>query len=357
MLARREFSALLAAAGLSACSHPRPAEPAKAVPMWPMPPEQPRYVYEAVLRNAASLGADPADVPWRRLLTGEGDGAASFAKPTAVAAGRGRVYVSDAEGRQVFVFDLARRRVFSFGRRLEGQLRRPAGIALGPDGRVWVVDGAARSVLIYDGLGLFLGRIDGAQAWSRPTAVAVAPGSHRIYVVDTGGVDSESHRIHLYDDEGRSEGTIGRRGAGAGEFNLPTDVDVGADGTLWVLDSGNFRVQAFDAQGTPLRAFGSVGNGIGQFARPRGLTVDREGLVYVSDASFGNVQVFTPEGVLLLAIGTRGERDGPGRFLLPAKLAIDETGRLYVIDQYFHKIEVVRRLSDAQGRRLQVEGG
>jgi DNA-binding beta-propeller fold protein YncE len=289
------------------------------------------------------------------MLTGEGDGAASFSKPTAVAAGRGRVYVSDAEGRQVFVFDLARRRVFAFGRRLEGQLRRPAGIALGPDGRVWVVDGAARSVLIYDDLGLYLGRIDGAGAWSRPTAVAVAPASRRVYVLDTGGVDNDSHRVHVYDAEGRPQGTLGRRGGAPGEFNLPTDIDVGADGTLWVLDSGNFRVQAFDPEGVPLRAFGAVGNGLGQLARPRGLTVDRDGLVYVSDATFCNVQVFTPDGSLLLAIGTRGERDAPGRFLLPAKLAADETGRLYIIDQYFHKVEVVRRLDDAEGRRLQAQ--
>lgn len=325
--------------------------------MWPMPPEQPRFVYEAALRNAASLGADPSESPWRRLLTGDDDAAASFAKPTAVAAGRGRVYVSDAEGRQVFVFDLVRRRVFAFGRRFEGQLRRPSGIALSPDGRVWVVDGGARSVLIYDDLGLYIGRIDGVRAWSRPTAVAIAPGGRRVYVLDTGGVDSDNHRIHVYDAEGRPEGTIGGRGSGAGEFNLPTDVDVGVDGTLWVLDSGNFRVQAFDDRGAPLRAFGSVGNAVGQLARPRGLTVDREGLVYVSDAAFGNVQVFTPEGQLLLAIGTRGERDAPGRFLLPAKLAADETGRLYIIDQYFHKVEVVRRLSDAEGRRLQAAAG
>ena len=131
---------------------------------------------------------------------------------------------------------------------------------------------------------------------------------------------------------------------------------MGPDGTLWVLDAGNFRVQAFDTEGVPLRAFGAVGTGLGQLARPRGLTVDRDGLVYVSDATFCNIQVFTPDGALLLAIGTRGERDAPGRFLLPAKLAADETGRLYIIDQYFHKVEVVRRLSDDEGRRLQAQG-
>jgi DNA-binding beta-propeller fold protein YncE len=90
---------------------------------------------------------------------------------------------------------------------------------------------------------------------------------------------------------------------------------------------------------------------VGQFGRPRGLAVDREGLVYVSDASFCNVQVFRDDGAVLLAIGSRaGQHDAPGRYLLPAKLAADETGRIYVVDQFLHKVEVLRRLGEAEAR-------
>jgi NHL repeat len=122
-----------------------------------------------------------------------------------------------------------------------------------------------------------------------------------------------------------------------------------------VLDAGNFRVQSFDRDGRPLTQFGSVGNGLGQFARPRGLAVDRDGLIYVADALLCNVQVFQPDGQLLLTLGARAERerDAPGRWLLPARLACDETQRLYVVDQYLHKVDVLRRLSDAEGHALQ----
>lgn len=66
------------------------------------------------------------------------------------------------------------------------------------------------------------------------------------------------------------------------------------------------------------------------------------------------MQVFRPDGALLLTIGSRAApRDSPGRYLLPAKVAVDETGRLYVVDQYLHKVEVIRRLTDAEGQRLQ----
>lgn len=323
--------------------------------MWPMPPELPRYRFEASLRNAASLNDDSPLAEFRRLATGDEASKASFGKPLSVAARAGRIYVCDTEGRRIFVFDVPRRRVFHFGVRLQGELKKPSGIAVDERGRVYVVDTTARRLVIYDELGLFIGHIDGARDWVRPTAVAVSPRGDRVFIVDTGGVESQSHRLWLYDEQGVQRGMLGRRGGGDGEFNLPADAVVAPDGrSLWVLDAGNFRVQSFDLDGRFLHAFGSVGNGLGQFARPRGLAVDREGLVYVCDSAFCNVQVFRPDGALLLTTGSRAApRDSPGRYLLPAKVAVDETGRLYVVDQYLHKVEVIRRLTDAEGQRLQ----
>lgn len=351
MHARREFSVWLLASGLAGCAVTPVPRTQAVLPMWPMPPEQPRFVYEAVLRNAASLGDGPETTRMQRLLTGADGSKASFGKPLAVAAGRGRVYVTDTEGRRVFVFDLVQRRTFSFGTRFEGALKKPAGIALDANGLVYVVDSTARRLVIYDALGLYQRHIDGSRSWARATSVAVTPAGDRVYVVDTGGIDSEQHQVHVYDGDGSHLQVIGTRGGRPGEFNLPSDAAIAPDGSLWVLDAGNFRVQAFDTNGIARRSFGFVGRGTGQFARPRGLAIDRDGLIYVSDASFGNIQVFRADGEMLLALGSRGDRDAPGRYLLPAKLASDETGRLYVVDQYFHKIEVLRRLSDAEGLR------
>lgn len=352
MLNRRHLSLALLGASLAACQSPPPARRPTGPVLWPVPPELPRYRYEATLRNAASLGDESDSDRLRRVLSGEDSSKASFGKPWAVAALRGRVYVTDTENRRVFVFDVPRRRTFQFGTRLEGELKKPAGIAVDAKGLVYVVDTTARRLVVYDALGLYQRHIDGSRDWVRPSAVAVTPDGSRIYVVDTGGVETSRHRVYIHDAEGRALGTIGRRGDAPGEFNLPADAAVGPDGSLWVLDAGNFRVQSFSAEGSPRSRFGSVGNGLGQFARPRGLAIDREGLVYVSDANFCNVQVFQPGGELLLPLGARGEADAPGRYLLPSKLCCDETGRLYVVDQFFHKVEVIRRLSEAEGRGL-----
>lgn len=347
---------MLLAALLGACADTPPRRTESPRVLWPAPPEQPRYVYEAVLRDSHSIRSETESERLRRVATGAEPASISFQKPLAVAARGGRIYVTDTEGRRVVVFDLGRRRTFAFGFRLQGELRKPAGIAIDAGGDVYVVDATARRLVVFDALGLFKRSIDGSRDWQRPTGVAVNAGGDRIYVVDTGGVESDEHRVHAYDGRGVRRFVLGRRGSSEGEFNLPVDAAVAADGTLYVLDAGNFRVQAFAPDGRYLRSFGSVGNGFGQFGRPRGIAVDGDGLVYVSDASFCNVQVFTPAGELLLALGARGQNDGPGRYLLPAGIAVDETGRVYVVDQYFHKVEVLRRLTDEEGQRLVAEG-
>lgn len=349
----RAFLLLGTAVMLAACTTaPDPVSKPAQRAMWPLPPDQPRYVYEAVLRNSQSVARDLEEDRLRRTLTGIADEARSFKKPLGVAARGGRIYVTDTEGRRVCVFDVPRRRLFTFGHRNEGELIKPAGIAVDGRGNVYVADVSARRVVKYDALGLYLGAFGGKAELERPTGVGVAPAGDRVYVVDVGGVDSDKHQVIAYDGAGKKLFVLGPRGTESGRFNLPVDAAVAGNGTLYVLDAGNFRVQAFDPQGRFLRAFGSPGNAPGQFSRPRGIAVDRDGNVYVTDAGFANVQVFDPDGQVLLALGVRGVEDAPGRYRLPAGVAADETGRVYVVDQFFHKVEVLRRLTDAEGLRM-----
>lgn len=338
----------------AACQAPAPApdttqrEPDQL--LWPLPPDQPRFAYEFTLRSPIDIASDTDEDKLRRALTGErAADAPAFAKPAAVAAQRGRIYVTDTVNRLVVVFDVPRRRVFRFGLREPGTLRKPVGLALDQSGRVFVADATRREVLVYDALGLFLHSIGGAQL-TRPTGVAVSASGSRIYVVDRGENDDDRHRVVAFDAAGSKLFEIGRRGSGPGEFNIPVQGAVGLDDTLYVLDAGNFRVQAFAPDGTFLRTFGKAGTELGALARPRGLAVDRDGNVYVTDASFCNFQIYNINGALLLAIGRAGPVDRPGRFGLLSGIAVDETDRVYVVDQLFAKVEVYRRLSDAEGQ-------
>lgn len=343
---------------LAACAvAPRPATPDdRGDLLWPMPPELPRFAYETALRSAADVLEDSDEARLRRRLTGlrPADDRV-LEKPSAVAARDGRIYIADSVRRSIVVFDVPRRRVFQFGLRPPGTLAKPTGIALDRARRVYVADATLRKVMVYDALGLHLQTVGDATQLQRPTGVAVDPDGSRIYVIDRADNDSELHRVLAYGPDGTLLQEIGRRGRGEGEFNVPVQGVVTPDGQLHVLDAGNFRVQTFDAGGRFLRSFGRVGTGLGQFARPRGLACDEEGRLYVTDAAFGNVQVFGRGGDLLLSLGRGAKRDLPGRYGLLIGVAVDDTGRLYVVDQLFGKVEVIRRLSESEGRALQVQ--
>lgn len=340
-------SLALCLATLAACGSvaPRPT----ASPVWPSPPDSPRFQYEATLRSAADLLPGKLKREIRRSLPGSDRYfETAFSKVGALAARNGRIYLTDAVQRVIVVFDVPRRKVFRFGQRHPGNVVKPVGIALDDRSNVYVADVARRQILVYDSLGLFVRAIGGPDDLVRPVGVAVDASGQRIYVTDRGSNDNDLHHIVIYDGAGNKLQVLGGRGAGPGQFNAPIQAAVGRDGRLYVLDAGNFRVQAFAADGSFLRTFGSVGSGAANFARPRGIAVDDEGHVYVSDAYFGNVQIFNAQGQLLLALGQAGDRDAPGRYGLVSGVAVDETGRVYVGDQLFRKIEVIRRLAPAE---------
>ncbi len=333
--------------GLTGCTTATEAPPANVViPVYPPPPEKPRYIYERTIHSSLDVVKEDSTSAFRRFATGEQPRGEGFAKPFDIVVHHGRMFVGDTVRRTVMVFDPAGTgRFFELGREEPGRLFLPLGIAKDRDGNIYVCDGTARRVVIYDRDGHFLRAIGGQKYFSRPSGVAVDPDGSRVFVVDTGGVDSPDHHVLVFDAiTGELIQTIGRRGTGDGEFNLPRDAVISPyNNLLYVVDGGNFRVQVFTLDGKFVRKFGSIGRRSGQFARPKGITVDRWGNVYVVDAAFGNVQIFDPDGRLLMFIGARGNRDRPGAFMLPAGVDIDEAdGRLYLVDQFFRKVEVFR---------------
>lgn len=331
---------------LAACAGAPPAPPPAAARelVFPPAPDEPRFVFERSIRSSADVIPDEKTGELRRLVTGEDRRGEPLAKPYAVAAWRGRIYVSDTVSRFVRLYDVPAGQQHRIGdEEGPGQLIKPIGLDVDGSGNLYVADIGAKAILIYGPDRQFLRRIGGDKWFSRLASVTVDSSGERVYAVDLGGVSSEQHRVRVFNAvSGEHLMDIGRRGSGPGEFNLPRDLAIGLDGRLYVVDGGNFRVVVFDRQGKYLKSFGSVGKQYGQFARPKEVAVDREGNVYVVDAAFGNFQIFNPEGDLLLFVGDRSERDGPAKYMLPSGIAVDEDGRVYVVDQWFRKIEVYR---------------
>lgn len=345
-------SALLAAAAavllaLGGCAQigdtETAAAPEEGPPVFPPPPDEPRFIFERTIRSSADIEIESGDDSFRRLVTGATRAGVFMTKPYAVAAHKGRLFVTDTADRVVKVFDVPEGKFFTIGESEPGQLVKPLGLDVDRAGRLYVADATQKMILIYSRDGKFLRKIGGTDLFDRISSVTVDPSGRRIYVVDIGGVRSENHRVRVFETAtGQHVMDIGKRGTGPGEFNLPRDMAIGKDGRLYVVDGGNFRVQVFNEDGTYHSSFGSVGRQLGNFARPKEIATDAEGNVYVADAAFGNFQIFTPEGDLLMFIGRRAERGGPAEYILPSGIAIDEDGRVFFIDQWFSKLDVFR---------------
>ncbi len=318
--------------------------------VFPPPPETARFFYERTLMGSADIEEVDKETRWRRILTGETGTSSGLSKPFDVEVCEGRVYVSDTVSRLVTVFDVPHSNYYQIGATEPGGLTKPLGLATDSDCNLYVADGTAQHIVVYDQDGQFLRVIGNKDMFDRLTHVEVDPSGERVFAVDTGGVGSLRHQVRVLNGEtGEHMYYIARRGNEDGELNLPRDIALNTDGNLYIVDGGNFRVQVFTTYGEYVSQIGGIGVKTGQFSRPKSIDTDSAGNVYVSDAAFGNFQIFDTSGQLLLFVGDRSETLGPAKFMLPAGLAIDEDDRVYMVDQFFRKIDVFRPASLESG--------
>jgi len=287
----------LSLAGCATAEKGDPFEP----PVFPAPPDEPRFIYERSFISNLDVEIESEESVFERVITGARRQGTGMGKPFGVSVHQGRIFVSDTVKRQVFAFDVPQARFFEIGIESPGQLAKPMGLDVDLQGNLYVCDAALKQVLMYDRDGNYLRRFGEPEMFDRPSGLTVDPSGERIFVVDTGGVESSRHQVSVIDTKsGRLLHTISTRGSEEGELNLPRDATIAEDGNLYVVDGGNFRVQVFSQQGEFLRTFGAVGRRGGQFSRPKGIGADKDGNIYIADTAFGNFQIFDAQGRLLL---------------------------------------------------------
>ena len=317
------------------CAAPQPVAPATAgsgEPMvWPLPPAAPRIRFLRSVTGPEDLGI--AKPFLQRMLDALGGaGAERFVRPTGVAARAAALYVADAGAQALWILDAARGRYLKVTAVGEEPLLAPVAVALGPDETIFLADTGLRKVFLLDRDGRLL-RTAAQEGLERPAGLAYDTASQSLYVAD-----SATHRISVFDAQGKPLRSWGGGGNRSGEFNHPTYLALDAAGTLRVTDALGFRIQSFDRNGQFLGSFGRPGDGSGDFASPKGVATDSEGHVYVVDALFDAVQVFEPDGTFLLGFGRRGTQ--AGEFWLPGGIFIDPQDRMYVADSYNGRIQL-----------------
>jgi sugar lactone lactonase YvrE len=227
-----------------------------------------------------------------------------------------------------------------------GQLTQPRGVAVGPDGYLYLANAGANRVDVFTAGGAYVRSLG-----KEPVPV---PGENCDKDRDCG-------------DNGTGQ---------AGVLRSPRDVAIDSAGNVFVANSGNHRVDVFSATGVFVRAFGkevkpgggdvcteatqcqrgTSGTGVGAISSPVGIGVDSAGSVYVAGGNY-RIDVFAPTGAYLRRIGKELsppaeckeddrcevlslEAETAGAMKPAQDVAVDAAGRVAVADSQNFRIDV-----------------
>ncbi len=315
--------------------------------MWP--PENagevPRYFYAGELTGESNFVRPKSEAPAvKDIVTRLFDIVIGDAPPlhldrpqSGVVDDSERILVTDMGHAAVFVFDVKAGRLSTWSKAYGGiDFIDPVGIAVGPEGDVFVADPELAVVAHLDRGGNTLTPIGKGQL-RRPTGLAYEPSSKRLFVSDT-----QAHAIKVFDLQGNLVSTLGERGEGPGQFNYPTHIAVTHE-KLYVSDTLNARVQVIStASGMYLGMIGNRGLFVGNLVRPKGVAADGDQNIYVIESYYDYMLVYNRRGRFLLPIGSVGA--GPGNFHLPAGVWVDARNRVFVADMLNRRVAVFQFL-------------
>ncbi|HME35585.1 MAG TPA: SMP-30/gluconolactonase/LRE family protein [Candidatus Sulfotelmatobacter sp.] len=204
-----------------------------------------------------------------------------------------RLFVADPGLRHVLVFDANHKAEDVI---TEGMVE-PGSLAIDRENRLlYVADIALDQVLVYDADSFKLVRKMGTTGhkhelttpgdFAKPTGMAVDPDGN-LYVCDT-----LNDRVEVFDADGKFITAYGKNGDGPGYFSRPKGVAIDSDGHIWVADGMQDRVQVFNQEWRLLITFGGHGLLPGQFQGLVGIATDKNNRVFTSEIFPGRVQQF-----------------------------------------------------------------
>ncbi len=295
---------------------------------------------------------DPYAQNWRDVAavqvfgSGIGTGAGQFQSPQGIAvAPDGSIYVADSLNHRIQKFDRNGQFVTSIGGPGEagqvGLFKEPWDVGAAPDGTIYVADTWNHRVQHFNADGAYLngwgteGNTDGQATGSPgvffgPRGIAVDKDG-RVLVSDTG-----NKRVQIFDGTGAFLSQFGGSGLQPGQLDEPVGIDTDAQGNIAVADTWNGRVQTFTAQGAPSANWEIAGWLEKEKVGKPYVAMDRQGRVYVADQAGLRILVFDRDGQYLGSFGQYGNDDRG--FGLPSGIAVDQEDNIYVVDTVFGRV-------------------
>jgi DNA-binding beta-propeller fold protein YncE len=296
--------------------------------------------FVTVNHRAPTIGIAPPGTnqiaPPQYLYSISGSGASEIRRPLGVdVADDGRVYVVDFGNKRVSVFTNGGRYLFSFNKTADGVLSNPVHLVVRGK-EVWVSDRRYRCLYVFDLQGKYLRKFQPKNeelAWTPLAFSFDASGGLKATDVQL----TDKHQLMYFSADGSRTVTLGKTAQvnalqeEPGAFMFPSGVAIAPNGDVYVSDGDNRRVQVFSPTGDFIRFIDTSGV-------PRGITIDAKQRVYVVDALAHLVAIYDLKGHELTRFGSRGF--GPGQFNYPNDVTIDKRGRIYVSDRENDQVQV-----------------
>ncbi|MDP2167026.1 MAG: 6-bladed beta-propeller, partial [Thermodesulfovibrionales bacterium] len=280
----------------------------------------------------------------------EGKGSAQFREISGLSVGpSGGIFIADAKKKTVQVFSVKQDPVrvedvpsLTSVRWLKDINTKADRLLSGGEGKFYGTESKTGSIFVMEGDNIKTFKPQAKGGWKKPGGMAIDPDG-LLWLADTG-----NDRIIRIDSSGNITAAIGSSGSKGGYFSDPSDIDISEGGLIYVADTGNERVQVINRDGVFLR---SIGETSGQYhmEKPVAVALDSSGSAYIADAETNKIFVFTPEGKSRGHWG--GEGDGQGLFKEPSDILVTET-EVFVLDSGNRRVQVF----DLTGRFLREFG-
>ena len=233
-------------------------------------------------------------------------------------------------------------------RTIEG-IKDPWGLVAGSGGKVYVTDGGGyKGVLSYDRTGEPCGEyVVSLHSYERAAeGMCYYPrgmdfdGEGRLVLADTWCHRIQRFQLGSDSEEAEFEKSVGSKGDGEGQFNVPQSVCVDKEsGNIFVCDRDNHRIQVLDQDLQFKESFGKLGHEEpSDFHYPQDIAFDSQGNLYIADCGHYVVKVFNRQFELQRKIG--GEGHGRGTFHYVSSICIDKHDYLYATDKTWNCVQV-----------------
>ncbi|MBC7877035.1 MAG: TIGR03663 family protein [Anaerolineales bacterium] len=267
----------------------------------------------------------------------------------------GTIYVADSRNNRIIHFDSSGGILHQWGTTsgtdpsspmpdaAPSTFNEPWGVAVGPDGSVYVTDTWNFRVQKFTASGKFiemwtsypLDNID--TPFYGPRGIAV-DSQGRVFVTDTG-----NKRIVVFDSNGEFITQFGGAGLEPGLFDEPVGITVDKSGTVYVVDTWNQRVQTFTPFETdgvlsfiPEKQWDVYGWFTQSLENKPFIAVNDDLHVFITDPDAYRVMEFDPNGELIRTWGDFG--DSNSSFGLASGIAIDNEGHVWVTDSVNNRL-------------------